>query len=141
MLPARIPVSCPHGDIFCKECALKNILAQKQEIKRLEKNRIREEKAAEEQIEREEAEARLRSTVEFERVQMGLERKLTDPLVSQVNKQGEENSNERGESKGKTRGEKRKFELDLDEVQRINKEETIQAKKAIVNEKVRTSYH
>ncbi len=72
MLPARSPVSCPHGDIFCRECALSNILAQKKEIKRLEKTREKEEKEVEDDREREEAEAKQRAVQEFERIQMGL---------------------------------------------------------------------
>lgn len=33
----RDPVACQKGDMFCRECALSNILAQKKELKRIEK--------------------------------------------------------------------------------------------------------
>lgn len=36
---ARDPVACPLGDIFCRECALANLLAQKRDLKRAEKAR------------------------------------------------------------------------------------------------------
>ena len=76
LMPAVSPVSCSHGDIFCRECALSNILAQKKEIKRLEKVREKQAKEMEEKVERENEEARQRATREFERLQMGLEEKV-----------------------------------------------------------------
>ncbi|RKF77879.1 E3 ubiquitin-protein ligase CSU1 [Golovinomyces cichoracearum] len=77
LLAARNPVSCSHGDIFCKECALENILSQKREIKRLEKIREREQKEAEEEKNREEAEVNLRYALEFDRAQIGSGSKLS----------------------------------------------------------------
>lgn len=40
LLPARAPVACSIGtkaDLFCRECALNDLVAQKKEIKRLER--------------------------------------------------------------------------------------------------------
>ncbi|KAM3070173.1 hypothetical protein ACMFMG_003788 [Clarireedia jacksonii] len=130
LLPARSPVSCPHGDIFCRECALSNILTQKKEIKRAEKNKEKEEKDAEEDRMREDAEARERAVKEFEKVQMGLEAKGGGKIV------GREGGKIMVEEDvvGK-RGEKRKFELDEDELLRIAQDERTKARKALDDEK------
>jgi nitric oxide synthase-interacting protein len=133
LLPARSPVSCSHGDIFCRECALNNILAQKKEIKRLEKTREREEKDAEEDRTREDAEAKDRAVQEFEKIQMGLEAKTI------IEREGGKILVEEDVVGGK-RGEKRKFELDEDELLRIAREERTKARKAIDDEKVRVPY-
>lgn len=131
LLPARSPVSCLHGDIFCRECALSNILTQKKEIKRTEKNKEKEDRDAEEDRIREDAEARERAVREFEKVQMGLEAKGGGKIV------GREGGKIMVEEEvvGK-RGEKRKFELDEDELLRIAQEERTKARKAIDEEKV-----
>ncbi|KAK0623164.1 hypothetical protein B0T14DRAFT_452641 [Immersiella caudata] len=70
--PAIDPVSCVHGDIFCRECALSNILAQKKEIKRFEKAREQEEREALEEQARRNMEAQERTVREFELTQAGL---------------------------------------------------------------------
>ncbi|KAJ9299703.1 hypothetical protein DTO271G3_2587 [Paecilomyces variotii] len=73
--PARPPVvACAtNGDLFCRECAINDLLAQRKEIKRLE----REREEARRRLEEEEAlaleEARTRELREFELVSMGLE--------------------------------------------------------------------
>jgi nitric oxide synthase-interacting protein len=138
LLPARSPVSCSHGDIFCRECALSNILSQKKEIKRLEKTREKEVKEAEEDRAREDSEAKDRAVEEFEKVQMGLEAKLGQSSSSKtiVGKEGSKIIVEEDVVGGK-RGEKRKFELDEDELLRIAREERSKARKAIDDEKVR----
>jgi nitric oxide synthase-interacting protein len=137
LLPARSPVSCSHGDIFCRECALSNILAQKKEIKRLEKTREKEVKEAEEDRAREDSEAKERAVQEFERIQMGLEAKLASSSSAKtiVGREGGKILVEENVAGGK-RGEKRKFELDEDELLRIAREERTKARKAINEEKV-----
>jgi nitric oxide synthase-interacting protein len=73
LLPARDPVSCPsHGHLFCRECALSNLLAQNKELKRLKKEveQRKQEDSEEKQIE--DAEAQARAVEEFEKVQAGL---------------------------------------------------------------------
>ena len=137
LLPARSPVSCPHGDIFCRECALSNILSQKKEIKRLEKVREKEEKEAEEDRNRSEDEVKKRAVQEFEKVQMGLEAKVGTSISGRkiVGREDGKILVEEDVVGGK-RGEKRKFELDEDELLRVAREERTKARKAIDDEKV-----
>jgi nitric oxide synthase-interacting protein len=139
LLPAREPVSCSHGDIFCRECALSNILSQKKEIKRLEKTKEKEDKEAEEDQFREEEEAKERAVQEFEKIQMGLEAKVGGQGKKIVGREGGKVLVEEEVAGGK-RGEKRKFELDEDELLRIAREERTKARKAIDDEKVYLSF-
>src|SRR6266568_2184601 len=76
LLPAVDPVACSSGDLFCRECAVSNLLAQRKEIKRLEKALEKQRREEEEERTREDEEARERAVQEFEAVQMGLEVKL-----------------------------------------------------------------
>lgn len=135
--PAVSPVSCLHGDIFCRECSLNNILSQKKEIKRLEKEREKEEKEADGDREREDSEAKQRAVQDFERIQMGLEAKLKGTSTDQkiVGREAGKIIVEEDVVGGK-RGEKRKFELDEDELLRIARDERTKARKAIDDEKV-----
>jgi nitric oxide synthase-interacting protein len=136
LLPARTPVSCYHGDIFCKECALSNILAQKKEIKRLEKTQERELAEAQGIAAKDEEEAKLKAVEDFEKVQMGLEAKVGAgrSIV------GVENGKELvKEVEGRKKGEKRKFELDEEELLRIARDERAKARKALNDEKASKS--
>ncbi|KAF3200751.1 hypothetical protein TWF192_002122 [Orbilia oligospora] len=73
---ARDPVCCStHGDIFCRECAISNLLSQRTEIKRLQKEIEKRHAEEEEERIRLEKEAVERGVKEFEEVQMGLERR------------------------------------------------------------------
>ena len=116
---------------------MNNILSQKKEIKRLEKVREREEKEAEEDQDRNEDEAKERAVQEFERVQMGLEAKVGGRAGGRkiVGREDGKIVVEVDVVDGK-RGEKRKFELDEDELLRIAREERTKARKAIDDEKV-----
>ena len=110
-------------------------MAQKKEIKRLEKTREKEELEANEDRDREEDEAKERAVMDFEKVQMGLEAKVGGvgkKIVGRVDGKiiMEEDVPEGG------RGEKRKFELDEDELLRIAREERTKARKTIDEEKV-----
>lgn len=118
---------------------MNNILSQKKEIKRLEKVREREEKEAEDDQAREDAEAKDRSVQEFEKTQMGLEMKRgSKPSVQKIIGFGkEEYSTVEGDVPDAKIGEKRKFELDEDELLRIAREERTKARKTIDDEKVR----
>ena len=74
--PARTPVACSNnGDLFCRECAINDLLAQRQEIKRLERERDEARKRIAEDEERALGEARARDLRDFEMVSMGLEAK------------------------------------------------------------------
>ncbi|RCI14081.1 hypothetical protein L249_7930 [Ophiocordyceps polyrhachis-furcata BCC 54312] len=72
MSVARDPVSCVGGDIFCRECALTNILAQKKEIKRTEKANRFAKQEAEHAKTVENDEDRRRAIRDFELTQAGL---------------------------------------------------------------------
>ncbi|KAJ5151188.1 uncharacterized protein N7482_010440 [Penicillium canariense] len=73
--PARPPVvACAtNGDLFCRECAINDLIAQRQEIKRLEKERDEAKKRLAEDEERALEEARQKDLHDFELVSMGLE--------------------------------------------------------------------
>lgn len=135
-MPAENPVSCSHGDVFCRECALSNILSQKKEIKRLEKMREKEEQEAQDDQAREENEAKERAVQEFEKIQMGLEAKMGGSSGKAI--VGRENGKVVVEEDvvGGKKGEKRKFELDEDELLRIAQEDRNKARKTIDDEKV-----
>ncbi|KAI1810921.1 ENOS interacting protein [Poronia punctata] len=128
------PVSCTHGDIFCRECALSNILAQKKEIRRLEKLKEQEERDARERQELLDAEARERAIRDFEMTQNGLDVRSrsnsTKPVPNQAQQENDENANESSR--------KRKFEMDDEELQRIAAEDRAKARKAIDDEKAAT---
>ncbi|KAI1212196.1 ENOS interacting protein [Annulohypoxylon truncatum] len=132
---ARDPVSCTHGDLFCRECALSNILAQRKEIKRLEKLREQEERDAEEERIRQEEEARERAVREFEMTQIGLDVKAKSGTNNKdaSGATGEHSTPPAAESSNG--GKKRKFEMDEEELARIAKEDRAKARKAIEDEK------
>lgn len=87
----------------------------------------------EEDLNKTEEEARARAVEEFERVQMGLESK-SGTGAKIVGRDGGKVTVEEDVIGGK-RGEKRKFELDEDELLRIAREERTKARKAIDDEK------
>ncbi|TKA46950.1 hypothetical protein B0A54_03906 [Friedmanniomyces endolithicus] len=73
LLPAREAIACPkYGHLFCRECAVSNLLAQSKDLKRLKKEaEKRGEEDAEERV-LEEGEQRAKEVEDFERVQAGL---------------------------------------------------------------------
>ncbi|KAK6358429.1 hypothetical protein TWF730_007763 [Orbilia blumenaviensis] len=84
---ARDPVCCSsHGDIFCRECAFSNLLSQRNEIKRLQKEIEKRHAEEEEERVRLEKEAVERGVKEFEELQMGLERRRLNNSSSNNNK-------------------------------------------------------
>lgn len=111
-------------------------MAQKKEIKRLEKTKEQDDREANEERGREEEEAKQRSVQEFERIQMGLEAKLGGASSRKIIGREAGKLVVEGEVVGGKRGEKRKFELDEDELLRIAREERNKARKAIDDEKV-----
>ncbi|KAI0117568.1 ENOS interacting protein [Hypoxylon sp. NC0597] len=133
------PVSCTHGDVFCRECALANILAQKKEIRRLEKVRELEEREAEEERLRQEEEARERAVREFEMTQIGLDAKVK--ATGGGNRGSKDDADSRGKGSSTPSavevngGQKRKFEMDEEELARIAREDRAKARKAIEDEK------
>lgn len=78
LLPAREPVACTSAakaDLFCRECALSDLMAQHKEIKRLEKEWETAEIEREDEEARAREEQRQREVEEFEKVNQGLDRK------------------------------------------------------------------
>ncbi|RYP61028.1 hypothetical protein DL769_007891 [Monosporascus sp. CRB-8-3] len=127
---ARDPVACAtRGDLFCRECALSNILSQKREAKRLERARELEMREAQDARARADEEARERAVREFEMVQNGLDVKGRaksgmpddgdddgDGRTPRNNGNGDDNDNDR-------RPGKRKLSLDANELARAAAEE------------------
>lgn len=127
---AREPVACQQGDIFCRECALANLLAQKRELRRAKKAR----RDADSEAGRIEAlkseEDNERSVRDFELIQAGL---------SSADSQTGYNAIVASDSPSGPplpSGSKRKFVLDEEEVKRVSREDKIKARKAIEAEKV-----
>ncbi|KAI9782358.1 MAG: hypothetical protein M1839_005231 [Geoglossum umbratile] len=138
LLPSRSPVACAaNGDIFCRECIMNNLLAQRKEIKRLGKDSEKQRIDEEEELQRAEEEARVRAVEEFEKVQIGLEGKVSGG----TNKKGigSEGGVADDESSGEPRGRKRRFELDEEELLRIARDERTKAKRTIQDEKTEAS--
>ena len=109
---------------------MSNLLAQRKEIKRLEKEDGRRRKEDEEgEMERGEEE-KTRAIEEFERVMMGLEGGAKKQKINANGSARDENAATEG------RGVKRKFELDEDEMLKNAKEERAKARKALDEEKV-----
>ncbi|KAH8153090.1 uncharacterized protein LAJ45_02677 [Morchella importuna] len=153
----RDPVSCDHGDLFCRECAVENLLSQHKEIKRMQAELDRRIKEEEEERERGDEEAKERAVKDFELLQMGLEirtrseRELNPRAIFGMGPpkvvgreggkiileehEGDEEAAEAGAEEEGKRGKKRKFELDEEELMRLAREERQKAKIHINNEK------
>lgn len=142
--PARSPVvACAsHGDLFCRECAINDLLAQRQEIKRLEREREDAKKRLAEDEERALEEARRRELRDFELVSMGLE-------SGSGNGNGSGKKRKAGEAEEALAAFKRRevevgdgvrkkvIELDEEEMARVAREEQERLKKELKREKVR----
>lgn len=118
-------MACVHGDIFCRECALNNILAQKKEIKRLEKTRENEEKDAAEEKARQDEEAQARAVKEFEMVQAGFdvketgERRAGEKRKAPLDEDGAEGQDDRAKAR-KSNGDEKVCALDHDSCHSMN---------------------
>lgn len=128
---AREPVACPRGDIFCRECALANLLAQKKELKRAEKARQHAEKEAARIRAIVDEEERERAIRDFELTQAGLSSNAGKKSVHAAAAEGEKE-----EAVAVRAGSKRKFALDADELDRIAEHDKAKARRAIDDEKV-----
>lgn len=166
---AREPVACPQGDLFCRECVVENLLAQRKEIKRMQTELDRRMQDDEEQRMLEEEEAKQKAVKDFELLQMGLEIRNSRQQQQQAERRnivgkapprvvGRENGKivleEDVEASGRVGsgggdddsgdgGTKRKFELDEEELMRLARDERKKAKAALAEEKacgVRTSH-
>jgi nitric oxide synthase-interacting protein len=104
---------------------------QRQQIKRFEKDMDRARRDEEEMEEMEDEQARDRAVRDFEWVQMGLSLSQPGTLRDVVGRENGKVVIEQVEN----RGEKRKFELDEDELIRIAKQDRDNAKRALTEEK------
>ncbi|KAK8238528.1 hypothetical protein HDK90DRAFT_502879 [Phyllosticta capitalensis] len=130
LLPSRDPVACATGgDIFCRECAVANLLAQRKEIARLEREHERREKEEVEERSRAEEEEQKQAVLDFEKVQMGLEAKR---------RRGAEDGDGEAAVEERKRGTKRRFEVDEEEVMRAALEERTKARKALEEEQTQS---
>jgi len=131
---SRDPVSCPDGHLFCRECAVENLISQRNEIKRLQSDMERQMKGDEELQILENDEATVQSVKDFELLQMGLE----IPNNTQWNRKLMPNGDtEPHEPITESRGMKRKFELDKEKIVRTSNEERKKVKAALSEERVR----
>jgi nitric oxide synthase-interacting protein len=158
--PARAPVvACAtNGDLFCRECAINDLLAQRKEIKRLEREREESKKRLAEDDVRATEEARERELHDFELVSMGLEgaaaakdrnnpkkrkaptmednrpgKNQEDEMAAQIDAATEAFRQKEIEVNGKRR---KVFELGEAEIARYAKSEIDKLKKKIEQEKV-----
>ncbi|CAM1502813.1 Fc.00g075890.m01.CDS01 [Cosmosporella sp. VM-42] len=125
---SRDPVSCRRGDIFCRECALSNLLAQKKEIKRAAKARQHAEEESARARALDDEEDQQRAIQDFELTQAGLDR-------ARKGKAAERGSGDDKAHAPTATGTKRKFSLDDGELERIAREDKVKARKAIEDEK------
>ncbi|KAE8383383.1 hypothetical protein BDV26DRAFT_138023 [Aspergillus bertholletiae] len=148
--PARAPVvACAtNGDIFCRECAINDLLAQRQEIKRLDREREEAKKRLAEEDERTLEEARERELREFELVSMGLEVAKHKPSGHAQNdnhkkRKAEEATEALAAFKAReieVDGKRKKvFELDEKEMARVAREEQERLKQELKQEKSESS--
>jgi nitric oxide synthase-interacting protein len=137
--PAIDPVSCIHGDIFCRECALSNILAQKKEIKRLEKTREQGECEALEEQARRNLEAQERTVREFELTQAGLAVKAGTQAArgkAEVSAKSPVSEELSGHRREKRKREDEQFRLEQGDLERISEQRLSKARKEMEDEKV-----
>jgi nitric oxide synthase-interacting protein len=130
--PAKPPVvACAsNGDIFCKECAISDLVAQKKEIARLEREKEDEEQQrALEERDRDE-EARKRELEQFERTMRGEDGRSKNGSTAT---NGTLKEQELVQSKGKKR---KAFELDEEEMSNIARSERDKIRRQMEEEKV-----
>lgn len=128
---------------------MSNLLAQRKEIKRLEKVASRRREEEEDQRARDEEETRQRAVAEFEAVQMGLEVKIGrgGKVIGRekgkvlIEQDAGDETKSLGSSEPSSRGQKRKFEIDEEELKRIALEERSRAKLALEEEKQAAKPH
>lgn len=142
LLPSVNPVACPSGDLFCRECAITNLLAQRKEIKRLGREYERLKDEEEERKAREEEEAQERAVREFEEGVMGVGGSASSRAVQRG--RGEDNpriEKPEEEATSESKGTKRKFQLDASELHRIAQYDTERAKRLLSSEKAAQKAH
>ena len=116
--------------LFCRECALSNLVAQKKEIKRVEKERERHKVDNAEEVEARKALEDEQAVRDFEAVQMGLERKYGDQGGSGkiVGREGGKVFVEQ-----RSQGQKRRLELDEAELATLGQDQQSKRSRASAN--------
>ncbi|KAF1917490.1 zinc finger-containing protein [Ampelomyces quisqualis] len=141
LLPSVDPVCCSQGDLFCRECAMTNLLAQRKEMKRLEKAHERQVIEDDDQRLRDDEQARLKAIEEFEAVQAGLESKVGAGSRVVGRQNGKIVVEQEHAQAGETKGTKRKFEIDEEELKRIASEDRTKAKRTLEDERKAAKGH
>jgi nitric oxide synthase-interacting protein len=141
LLPAVDPTCCPSGDLFCRECAMTNLLAQRKEIKRMEKVAERRKEEENEDKQRADEEVRQEAVREFEAVQMGLEVKIGRGGKVIGRNGGKIVVEQDADSTRSPGSKKRKFEIDEDELKRIAAESHTRARLTLDEEKKAAKGH
>ncbi|RHZ88128.1 hypothetical protein Glove_26g111 [Diversispora epigaea] len=156
---ARDPVCCSNGHLYCRECILENILAQKKEIKRQQLLLEAREKDEAEETKRKEEMAREAVIQKFERQQVRITPAETNShKVSKDNDKNSNNSKETIEtgtkspelkSNGKfiegsigtsqVAGKKRNFHFDEEEIAVIAERDKMAALKTLEGERLAAS--
>ncbi|KAJ4159252.1 uncharacterized protein LMH87_008160 [Akanthomyces muscarius] len=131
---ARDPVSCLRGDVFCRECALANMLAQKKDMKRADKARRQAELETARTRAAHDDEDQRRAVRDFELTQAG----FATGTAAAAAKSDEKSAAIKSDALQIT-DKKRKFELDADELQRIAQQDRTRARRAIEDEKASKS--
>lgn len=123
-------MSCAsHGHLFCRECAVNNLLAQSKELKRLKKEAERRKLEDEEDKELEDAETHARALEEFERVQAGLSVRSGGKAGERIVGRQNGKITIEQEVEGGAKGVKRKLEVDEDELVRLSKDNAAKARR------------
>ncbi|KAJ5986399.1 hypothetical protein N7451_010764 [Penicillium sp. IBT 35674x] len=141
--PARTPVvgCATNGDLFCRECAINDLLAQRQEIKRLEREREDAKKRIAEDDKLVLEEAKRKELADFELVSMGLEAGAKGAKAGTKRKAEESEAVAAFKAREVVVDGKRKkiFELDEAEMKRISREEQERLKEELKKEKFESS--
>lgn len=139
--PARPPVvACAtNGDFFCRECAISDLLAQRQDIKRLERERDGAKRRIAAGEERTLEEAKSRELRDFELASMGLDAEGSG-ANHRKRKKDESESDALAAFKAReieVDGKRKKvFELDEKEMGRVARDEQERLKEELKQEKV-----
>jgi len=128
---ARDPVACAAaGDLFCRECALSDLLAQKKALRRAARARAAEDRGAREGQERRDAEAQAAAVKDFELTQAGLE-----GAGKRRREEEEDEGKEAAAPEERDPAKKRKFALDAADLARIADADRARARRALDDEK------
>jgi nitric oxide synthase-interacting protein len=131
-------VACSrNGDLFCRECAINDLLAQRKEIQRLEREREFVKVRREEDEERGLEELREKEVRDFELVSMGLE--ATGNKKRKVGEQPERQDEEKGHEVDINGKRRRVFELGEAELSQLARSEQEKLRKEIERQKVRVA--